>query len=251
MFTKQNANIAERGIRYSKKRMDDKLEDDRFRDEEPESYWKKHYQEAGDHYNKENKQDTINMTPEDATKAENEFDVKTSLEIKARHDRKYPELEVGDIVRKFKKREKFQNERTGDYEEGTRKVMVISKSMGQHFYKLDNDDHQYLRADVHLIKKGPGARAEGGAAPVGGDVNDKRNLRLDDDEREVQPPADEEEAKAPEWAAYKKMNKKDREKALGKMRKETEKAVAGERKDQLGGSSGSGIPRDPATGRAL
>ena len=129
--------------------------------------------------------------------------------------------------------------------------MVISKSMGQKFYKLDNDDHQYIRADIHLIKKGPGARAGDGAAPVGGDVNDKRNLRLDDDEREVQPPADDKEAKAPEWAAYKKMNKKDREKALGKMRKETEKAVAGERKYQLGGSSGSGIPRDPATGRAL
>ena len=44
------------------------------------------------------------MTPEDATKPENEYDVKTNLEIKARHDRKYPELEVGDIVRKFKKR---------------------------------------------------------------------------------------------------------------------------------------------------
>ena len=108
VITKQHENITERGIRYFKKRMDDKLEKARFRDEEPESYWEKQYQEAVDHYNKENKQDAINMTPEDATKTENEYGAKTNLQIKARHDRRYPELEVGDVVRKFKKIEKFK-----------------------------------------------------------------------------------------------------------------------------------------------
>ena len=43
IITKQRANVAERGIRYLKNRLDDKLESDRFRDGMPESYWKKHY----------------------------------------------------------------------------------------------------------------------------------------------------------------------------------------------------------------
>jgi hypothetical protein len=31
--------------------------------------------------------------------------------------------------------------------------------MGQKFYRLDNSDHKYLRADIALIKKKPGAEA--------------------------------------------------------------------------------------------
>ena len=41
VISKQHASIAERGIRYLKKRLDDKLENDRYRDGGPESYWKK------------------------------------------------------------------------------------------------------------------------------------------------------------------------------------------------------------------
>ncbi len=109
--------------------MDDKLEDDRFRDEEPESYWKKHYQEAVDHYDKENKQDTINITPEDATKPENEYDVKTNLEIKARRDREYPELEVGDIVRKFNKEREISK--------GTHRRLRRRHAKGNGNFKID------------------------------------------------------------------------------------------------------------------
>ena len=49
-------------------------------------------------------QDTTNTKPKEAEKEENEFDVKTNLEINARHRRKNPVLEVGDVVRSFRKR---------------------------------------------------------------------------------------------------------------------------------------------------
>ena len=42
VISKQHASIAERGIRYLKNRLDDKLAPDRYRDEGPESFWKKH-----------------------------------------------------------------------------------------------------------------------------------------------------------------------------------------------------------------
>ena len=107
VISKQHASIAERGIRYLKNRLDAKLEPDRYRDMGQESYWKKHYKPIVDHYNQKNKQDTTNMTPDDAVKPENEYDVKTNLEIKAKHDLKYPVLDIGDTVRAFKKRPKF------------------------------------------------------------------------------------------------------------------------------------------------
>ena len=266
IISKQHASIAERGIRYLKKRLDDKLENDRYRDGGPESYWKKHYQPIVDHYNKVNKQDTTNMTPDDAVKPENEYDVKTNLEIKAKHDLKYPVIEVGDVVRAFKKRPKFSKERVGDYEDGTRKVMAISTSMGQKFYKLDNDDHQYIRADIHLIKKGAAGRGRPPLPPPAGDddddpdvpkdVNARRNIKLDDDTRVVEPPKVKKEPKPPDWDAYKKLNKKDREKALARMKKEKDK-LEGKKPVKVeaparetGGASGSGIPRD-AAGRAI
>jgi hypothetical protein len=191
--------------------------------------------------------------------------VKTNLEIKAKHDLKYPVLDIGDTVRAFKKRPKFSKERIGDYEDGTRKVEGISTSMGQKFYKLDNDDHQYIRADIALIKKGPAGRGRPPLPPPAGDddddpnvpkdVNALRNIKLDDDTRVVEPPKVKKEPNPPDWAAYKRLNKKDREKALERMRKAKDKVegkepekVADQR--ETGGASGSGIPRD-AAGRAI
>ena len=121
--------------------------------------------------------------------------------------------------------------------------------MGQKFYKLDNTDHPYLRADIALIKKKPGG-GEPAKDEVSAAVNAARNIKLDDDKRVVEPPKVK-EASIPEWDAYKKLNKKDREKALARAKGATEKATAVARREQVGGSSGSGIARDPATGRAL
>ena len=99
VVTRQHASFAERAIRYLNKRLSDELEKTKYEDGAPESYWIKHYKAAVDYYNKRNVQDTTNMKPDEAVKPENERDVKTNLEINARHQRKNPALEVGDVVR--------------------------------------------------------------------------------------------------------------------------------------------------------
>ena len=48
-----------------------------------------------------------------------------------------PVLEIGDVVRSFRKRKNNEKERVGDYEPGTKKVTGITKSLGQTYYKLD------------------------------------------------------------------------------------------------------------------
>jgi hypothetical protein len=89
VITRQHAHMAERAIRTIKKQLDDELGKDKYKDMHPESLWTKHIDNVINWYNKENKQATTNMTPDDAAKPENEFDVKTNLEIRAARRRKY------------------------------------------------------------------------------------------------------------------------------------------------------------------
>ncbi len=58
-------------------------------------------------YNKK-KHDSHGFTPADAAKRENSMDVKMNLEIKAKKTRKYPDLNVNDTVRIYKKKEKMK-----------------------------------------------------------------------------------------------------------------------------------------------
>ena len=105
MITRQHAAVAERAIRMIKKRLDDKLDSDvQYGDGAPESHWTRHVQAAVDWYNKENVQATTNVKPVEAGKPENEFDVKTNLEINAIQRRRYPVIGVGDEVRTYTKK---------------------------------------------------------------------------------------------------------------------------------------------------
>ena len=93
------------------------------------------------------------MKPIDAEKPENEFDVKTNLEINAIHRRKYPEIAKGDEVRTFRKKKVGEKERMGNFAKGNKTVTDVSTSLGQTFYKVAGVAVPFIRADIHLIKK--------------------------------------------------------------------------------------------------
>jgi hypothetical protein len=183
VITRQHAAVAERAIRMIKKRISDKLKksDVEYPDKGLESIWTKHVQEAVDWYNNDNVQATTNMKPVEAEKPENEFDVKTNLEINAIHRRKYPLIEVGDEVRTYRKKKFGDKERMGNFHEGTRTVEEVSKSLGQTVYKLFGDVDPYIRADLHLIKKKTEAKAK---AAVPAEVNEERNIDVEDGVKE-------------------------------------------------------------------
>ena len=71
----------------------------------------------------------------------------------------------------------------GNFEEGKRKVEKITTSLGQKFYKLSGDstDYPFIRADLHLIRKGTAAKAK---AAVPAEVNEERNIVVDEGARE-------------------------------------------------------------------
>jgi hypothetical protein len=47
---------------------------------------------------------TTKLTPEEARKPENLTIVKSNLELKRQHKRKYPEIEIGDTLKIYKKK---------------------------------------------------------------------------------------------------------------------------------------------------
>lgn len=217
VITRQHAAVAERAIRTIKKRLDDKLESDdaSYPDGEPDSYWTKHIKEVVEWYNEEHVQANTNMKPIDAEKPENEFDVKTNLEINAIHRRKYPEIEKGDEVRTFRKKKVGEKERMGNFAKGNKTVTDVSTSLGQTFYKVAGVAVPFIRADLHLIKKKTEATA---AAAVPAAVNEERNIDMDGPKKEAPEPVKltPEETKLVDDYKYKKMNKKEKAKFTAK-----------------------------------
>ncbi len=120
------------------------------------------------------------MKPVEAEKPANEFDVKTNLEINARHNRKYPDIEVGDKVRTFRKEKEGEKERMENFAQGNKTVAAITKSLGQTFYKVVGESIPFIRADIHLIEKEKGPQKEKEAVPEA--VNEERRIIIDDEE---------------------------------------------------------------------
>ena len=54
---------------------------------------------------------TIKMTPKEAMKPENQFTVKLNLELKRINNRIYPNVNIGDFVKVYKKKDKLDKER--------------------------------------------------------------------------------------------------------------------------------------------
>jgi hypothetical protein len=100
IITRTHANYAERGIRTIKhmiyKRID-KLPDEKW-------YSHKILYNALFTYNYKMKNDATGMTPSDAKKPENLFQVKAQLEMHRVKKRKYPNISVGDDVRIYTKK---------------------------------------------------------------------------------------------------------------------------------------------------
>ena len=91
------------------------------------------------------------MTPKEAMKPSNQLSVKLNLELKRKHSRKYPEINVGDQVKLFKKKTLMDKERVSNWTKETYIVESIHESMGQKFYKLENRPKQLMRSEILLI----------------------------------------------------------------------------------------------------
>ena len=95
------------------------------------------------------------FTPVDAMKPGNLAQVKFNLELTAKKQRAYPDLQVGDYVRIFYQKDKLDKERHSNWLPNRQRVKEIEESMGQKLYVLGNIrlTQAYVRRD--LLKVDP------------------------------------------------------------------------------------------------
>jgi hypothetical protein len=89
-----------------------------------------------------------NLTPNEAHKDENALDVKVSLIMKAKHERKYPELERGDTVRIKEKKGALDKETKPYWSKQLYKIEAIKEEDGMKWYGLDGKDGYLMRHEL-------------------------------------------------------------------------------------------------------
>ena len=159
VMTRRHAVFAEKAIRFFKKKMNQKVS----KEVKP---WTEYLTSVLQRINtgketvaaskreaKERPNRITEFTPEDAAKPENWFEVHNNMEIKARHNRKYPEINIGDTVKVYKQRGALEKEWIGDYKPDTTTVTEITKSLGQTFYKVIGEGKPFIRSEILLVSK--------------------------------------------------------------------------------------------------
>ena len=85
--------------------------------------------------------------PNEAAKPENCFEVHNSMEIQAKHNRQYPYVKVDDKVKVYRLRGALSKEVEGDFKYHPTVVTGFVRSLGQTFYKVENEGKPLLRSD--------------------------------------------------------------------------------------------------------
>ena len=91
---------------------------------------------------------TTKMTPLEARKKTNEFEVKLNICLQAKRNRTYPEIEVGDSIKIMRKKGISEKERTSHWLKTIETIKRVDKKLGQNYYYLENDSRGYLRHEL-------------------------------------------------------------------------------------------------------
>ena len=103
-------------------------------------------------YNIKNKHRITGMTPAEAKKTSSEVDAKMAMELVARRGRRFPILQIGDVVRILRKKKAVgDKEFMSQFKPGEQTVESISENFGQKFYRL-SDQREYIRSDIVKMK---------------------------------------------------------------------------------------------------
>ena len=99
-------------------------------------------------YNHQMKHSAMGFTPKEARKPSNQFKVKLSLTMKGKKNRIYPDLDVGDEVKIFRKRKPNEKERVSNWSQNIHTIENIENKLGQNHYRVEGNNRQYLRFEL-------------------------------------------------------------------------------------------------------
>ena len=102
-------------------------------------------------YNNKDVHTSTGLKPNEARKDENRLQVKLNLEMHRINKRKYPDLNINDKVKMYKKKRKFDKEFKSVWLTAVHTISDIKTSFGQNYYYIDGFKHPFLRNELLLI----------------------------------------------------------------------------------------------------
>ena len=145
--TRNHPAFAERFIRTFKDKLFKRVEHDEKQGKQ-NIQWTDYILEIMLTYNNKEVHSAINMTPNEARKEKNELKAKMNVAMKAKRDRIYPELKVGDKVKIMRKKAITEKERTSHWLQGEYEVQEIIKKLGQTYFKLEGYSRPLMRHEL-------------------------------------------------------------------------------------------------------
>ena len=127
--TRTHAGVAERKIRTIKDMLHKSMENSESQD------WSDHIGYVLLAYSHKMVNNSTGMTPCEARKERNHIHVKQNLELRAKHARTYPDINIGDNVKIYAKKKRFDKERKRVWSDDSYNVDSIDSPHGQSFYK--------------------------------------------------------------------------------------------------------------------
>ena len=143
--TRTHPAFAERFIRTFKDMLFKRVEADEKKGKE-NIQWIDYIFEIMITYNIEMVHSATDLTPKEAKKPENELKVKANIAMNSTQTRKYPDVEKGDKVKIFKKKDKLDKERVSNWLKEIQTIDDIKTVLGQKYYYING--RGYLRHEL-------------------------------------------------------------------------------------------------------
>ena len=145
--TRAHPNFSERAIRTFKDLLYRRVEADEKKGKQ-NIQWPDYILEILLTYNNQMKHSATGFTPKEARKPSNQFKVKLNLTMKGKKNRAYPDLDVGDEVKIFRKRKPNEKERVSNWSQNIYTIESIENKLGQNDYRAEGNSRQYLRFEL-------------------------------------------------------------------------------------------------------
>ena len=149
-ITRGHANHSERFIRTYKDMLYKRVEADEKKNKK-DIQWTDYNFEILLTYNNKMVHSSTGHTPKEALKEKNYLKAKVKMSMDAVKTRKYPEINVGDKVKIYRKKAITEKERTSNWSKEAYEVEKIQKKLGQNYFYLKNDSRGYLRNELLKI----------------------------------------------------------------------------------------------------
>ena len=142
LTTRTHAAFAERQIRTIKDMLRKRL------NQSEDDQWTDHIGYVLLTYNHKMVNNTTHMTLYEARKPKNQLIVENNLEAKAKRNRLYPNINVGDKVKIYTKKKTFHKEHISVWSKDSHEIESIDESHGQQFYKLKDNVRPFMRHEI-------------------------------------------------------------------------------------------------------